>query len=76
MPRRNHKGRCQPDPDQLAAGIHTLTRTLALAVADAKYPCAGCNRRGFWNGEFCPACTGRIILSARNCLTGKAVNHP
>jgi hypothetical protein len=71
MPRRNHKGRCVPDPDQLAAGLHALTLTLALAVADAKYPCAGCNRRGFWTGEFCPACTGRIILSARDHLTGR-----
>jgi hypothetical protein len=71
MPRRNHKGRCQPDPDQLAAAIHTLALTLTLTVADAKYPCTGCNRRGFWNGEYCPACTGRIILSTRTHLAGR-----
>jgi DNA-directed RNA polymerase subunit RPC12/RpoP len=75
MPRRTRKGRCLPDPDQLAAGIHALTLTLAVAVADAKYPCAGCSRRGFWNGEYCPACTGRIILSARTRPGSKAVNH-
>jgi hypothetical protein len=72
MPRRNHKGRCQPDPDQLAAGINAVT---VVAVADAKYPCAGCNRRGYWTGEFCPACIGRIILSARTHATGEAVTY-
>jgi hypothetical protein len=76
MPRRNHKARCLPDHDQLAASIQVFTLAMAVTTADAKYPCAGCNRRGFWNGELCPACTGQIILSARTHSHPKVVNHP
>jgi DNA-directed RNA polymerase subunit RPC12/RpoP len=67
MPRRNRKARCLPDADLLAVAIGTLI--LVPAAASAKYPCAGCGRRGFWDGEYCPACKGRIIRDARHHAT-------
>lgn len=35
------------------------------ALTDGKFPCAGCRRRGHWNGDHCPACKVRIVLDAR-----------
>ena len=64
MPRRNHNaGRAAPDADRLTADIENLATT--LTVADGKYPCAGCRKRGHWNGDYCPLCKGALILSAR-----------
>jgi hypothetical protein len=64
MPRRNHKAsRAAPDADQLAAGIDLAA---ILTISDGKFPCTGCRRRGHWNGDYCPACKGRIILDARD----------
>jgi hypothetical protein len=64
MPRRNHNAaRPVPDADQLAAAIDGLTVT--LTVSDGKFPCAGCRRRGHWNGDYCPVCKGGLILAAR-----------
>ena len=70
MPRRNHHNtRPAPDTDRLAA---TLTRlAAALAVSDGKFACSGCRRRGHWNGDHCPACTGRIILNSPAYATGR-----
>ena len=53
-----------PDVERLAASIADLTTD--LAVSDGKYPCAGCRKRGHWNGAYCPACKGRIVLDARH----------
>jgi uncharacterized protein YjbI with pentapeptide repeats len=50
----------------------TPTRLAAICtVSDAKYPCAGCRRRGHWDGEYCPLCKGSIILSARKATLAK-----
>lgn len=67
MPRRNRKGRCLPDADELAAAV--AIPITAVTVASAKYPCATCRRRGYWNGEYCPACKGRIIRDVRHHAT-------
>lgn len=65
MPRRNHNAtRPVFDTDQLVAGIEDLAAT--LTISDGKYPCAGCRRRGHWNGDYCEPCKGRIILDARD----------
>ena len=65
MPRRNHNAaRTVPDADQLAAAISDLAAI--LAVSDGKFPCAGCRRRGHWNGAYCEPCKGRLILDARH----------
>jgi hypothetical protein len=64
MPRRNHNAaRAVLNTDQLAAAAGDLAVT--LAVSDGKFPCAGCRRRGHWNGDYCPLCKGALILSAR-----------
>lgn len=64
MPRRNRNGRFRAtDADQLAASIEQPAP--AGAVADGKYPCAGCRRLGHWDGEYCALCKGAIVLSAR-----------
>ena len=64
MPRRNHNaGRPAPDTDRLTTGLDHLAAI--LTVADGKYPCAGCRKRGHWNGDYCPLCKGALILSAR-----------
>jgi hypothetical protein len=64
MPRRNHNaGRAPVDADRLSADIENLT--IILTVSDGKYPCAGCRKRGHWNGAYCPLCKGGLILSAR-----------
>jgi hypothetical protein len=69
MPRRNRKARTVPDGDQLAAAIQIPAP--ALTVADGKYPCAGCRKRGHWNGRYCTMCTGRIVISARRAVLGR-----
>jgi hypothetical protein len=64
MPRRNHKAtRAAFDADQLAASIADLATI--LSISDGKFPCAGCRRRGHWNGAYCEPCKGRLILDAR-----------
>ena len=69
MPRRNRNGRYQPDDaDRLVAS--TALMPAECAISDAKYPCAGCRRRGHWAGEYCPLCKGKIMLSGhKNSLT-------
>jgi hypothetical protein len=69
MPRRNRNARTILDGDQLAAAVHTPSP--ALTVADGKYPCAGCRKRGYWNGLYCPPCVGRIVISARRATSGR-----
>jgi hypothetical protein len=69
MPRRNRNARPVPDGDQLAATIHAQGDTLTMA--DGKYPCAGCRKRGHWNGQYCTMCVGRIALSARRAVLGR-----
>ena len=69
MPRRNRNGRAVLDGDQLAAAVHVQAAT--VTVSDGKYPCAGCRRRGHWNGRYCATCTGRIVLSARRTALGR-----
>ena len=65
MPRRNHNAaRTAFSTDQLAAAISDLAAI--LAVSDGKFPCAGCRRRGHWNGAHCEPCKGRLILDARH----------
>ena len=64
MPRRNRKARAILDGDQLAAAVHVQAAT--VTVADGKYPCAGCRKRGHWNGAYCEPCKGRLILDARH----------
>ncbi len=71
MPRRNRNARLLPDPEELAAGTGIVIITCALPGDDAKYPCTGCRRRGFWEGDYCPACKGRIVLDARYHVTGR-----
>jgi hypothetical protein len=66
MPRRNRKGRAVLDGDQLAAAVHV--QTVTITMADGKYPCAGCRKRGHWNGLYCPPCVGRIAISARRAV--------
>jgi hypothetical protein len=70
MPRRNRNARYRDDTESLAA---TITRPeTTYSVSDAKYPCAGCRRRGHWDGEYCPLCKGHIILATRqHVLTGR-----
>jgi hypothetical protein len=64
MPRRNHNAaRAVFDTDRLAAAVGDLA--VSLAVSDGKFPCAGCCKRGHWNGHYCPVCKGWLILSAR-----------
>ncbi len=70
MPRRNRNARPLPDPDELAAGTGLLITSYALPD-DAKYPCTGCRRPGYWEGDYCPACKGRIVLDARTRITGR-----
>ena len=69
MPRRNRKARTVPGGDQLAATVHVHLAT--VTVSDGKYPCAGCRRRGHWNGRYCTLCTGRIVTSARRAVIGR-----
>ena len=69
MPRRNRNGRPILDGDQLAAAVRVQDGT--LTVADGKYPCAGCRKRGHWNGGYCTLCTGRIVISARRAVLGR-----
>ena len=69
MPRRNRRARTLVNGDQLAAAIHVQDGT--LTAADGKYPCAGCRRRGHWNGRYCTMCTGRIVTSARRAVIGR-----
>ena len=69
MPRRNRRARTVPDGDPLAAAVHV--QAVALTVADGKYPCAGCRRRGHWNGPYCTTCTGRIVIFARRAVIGR-----
>ncbi len=65
MPRRNRNAtRAAPSTDQLAAAIGDLA--VILAVSDGKFPCAGCRKRGHWNGTYCEPCKGRLILDARH----------
>ena len=66
MPRRHRNARPVLDGDQLAAA-HTVAAI--LTIADAKYPCTGCRKRGHWNGGYCPPCKGRIVLAARRRVT-------
>jgi hypothetical protein len=64
MPRRNHNAaRAALNTDQLAAAVDDLA--VSLAVSDGKFPCAGCRKRGHWNGAYCEPCKGRLILDAR-----------
>ena len=63
MPRRHRNARTVPDGDQLAAAIGV--QATSLAVSNGKFPCAGCRKRGHWNGGYCPLCKGRIVLAAR-----------
>lgn len=70
MPRRNHNARPGIDRDQLTAALGQATR---LTVSDHKYPCAGCRKRGHWNGRYCTLCLGRIAMSARRTVL--AVRH-
>lgn len=49
----------------------SLNDRLSVPDADAKYACAGCRRRGLWNGEYCPGCTTQIIVDARKHMTGR-----
>jgi hypothetical protein len=67
MPRRHRNARTVPDGDQLAAAIGVQGDVLTMA--DGKYPCAGCRKRGHWNGGYCPLCKGRIVLAARRRAT-------
>ncbi len=69
MPRRHRNARPVPDGDQLAAAIGVQGDTLTMA--DGKYPCAGCRKRGHWNGRYCPPCVGRIVISARRAALGR-----
>ncbi len=69
MPRRNRNGRAVPDGDQLAAAIGV--QAPSLAISNGKYPCAGCRKRGHWNGRYCPPCVGRIAMSARRTVLGR-----
>ena len=69
MPRRNHNARPVPDGDQLAAAAHV--QAAIMTVSDGKYPCAGCRKRGHWNGRYCTLCTGRILISARRTVLGR-----
>ena len=65
MPRRNRNAsRAAPDADQLAAAIHDLAAT--WPSRDGKFPCAGCRKRGHWNGTYCEPCMGRLIVDARH----------
>ena len=69
MPRRNRKGRPIPNGDQLAAAVDV--QVAIVTVSDGKYPCAGCRKRGHWNGQYCTPCTGRIVISARRAVLGR-----
>lgn len=69
MPRRHRNARTVIDGDQLAATIGVQGGTLTMA--DGKYPCAGCRKRGHWNGRYCPPCVGRIVISARRTISGR-----
>ena len=70
MPRRHRNARTQPDPDRLAAAL-TVPAPGLLAVCDGKFACAGCRKRGHWNGRYCPPCVGAIMLSARRAVLGR-----
>ena len=69
MPRRHRNARTLPDGDQLAAAIGV--QATSLAVSNGKFPCAGCRKRGHWNGRYCPLCVGRIVISARRVALGR-----
>ncbi len=69
MPRRHRNARTLPDGDQLAAAIGV--QATSLAVSNGKFPCAGCRKRGHWNGRYCPPCVGRIVISARRVALGR-----
>ena len=69
MPRRHRNARTVIDGDQLAAAIGVQGDTLTMA--DGKYPCAGCRKRGHWNGRYCPPCVGRIVITARRAAMGR-----
>jgi hypothetical protein len=68
MPRRNHNARELPDTEQLAAA---LGQAASLTVADGKYPCAGCRKRGHWNSRYCTLCLGALVLSARRTVLAR-----
>ena len=72
MPRRNRNARYRFNPDELVIPCidefqyyYTLSGIPETTLADAKYPCQGCGKRGFWHGDYCLPCKGRIILDAR-----------
>jgi hypothetical protein len=68
MPRRNHNARPGIDTDQLTA---VLGQATSLTIADGKYPCAGCRKRGHWNSRHCTACLGALVLSTRRTLLAR-----
>jgi hypothetical protein len=68
MPRRNRNARPVPDEDQLTAA---LGQAATLTIADGKYPCAGCRKRGHWNGRYCTLCLGALVLSARRTVLAR-----
>ena len=71
MPRRNRNARYRFNPDELVIACTDEIYDYAfpglpdVSLADAKYPCQGCGKRGFWHGDYCLPCRGRIILDAR-----------
>lgn len=72
MPRRNRNARYRFEPDELVIACtdeiseyYTLLGLPDITLADGKYPCQGCGRRGFWHGDYCLPCKGRITLDAR-----------
>ncbi len=70
MPRRNRNAaRVSADADQLTAALGV--QTSGLAVSDGKFACAGCRKRGHWNGRYCTICLGRLVLSARRAVVGR-----
>jgi hypothetical protein len=76
MPRRNHNARPQhlPDPLPLAVVINEFrewARDLrnAQTVRNGQWPCTGCRRPGYWDGDYCPLCRASIIRDARRAVT-------
>ena len=64
MPRRNRNAaHVSLDADQLTAALGVSP--YGLTIVGGKVPCAGCRKRGHWNGRYCTSCLGALVLAAR-----------